>query len=61
MGKQATGASAAHDVVDGVEDLAQGMYSRAPRGFRGRDMGLDVGPFGIGGVALEGSLPLIYR
>jgi hypothetical protein len=41
-------AAAANDVEDGVKDLAQGMYSRASRSFRGEDMGFYAGPFGIG-------------
>jgi hypothetical protein len=46
VGQQAPGATAANDVEDGVKDLAQGMYPGSPGGFRDREMGLDVGPFG---------------
>ena len=53
VGQLAPGAATTDDVEDSVEeDLAQGMYSGAPRGFRGRDMRLYVGPFGIGEVGL---------
>src|SRR5438270_8737636 len=38
---------AAEYVEDGVKDLAQGVYSWSSGGFRGRDQGLYVGPFGI--------------
>jgi hypothetical protein len=44
--------TAAHDVEDGVEDLAQGMDPRASFGFWGREVGLYTGPFGIGEVGL---------
>jgi hypothetical protein len=37
-------------VEDGVEDLAQGVKPGASRGFGGREMGLYVGPLGIGKV-----------
>ena len=50
--QKAPGASATRDVEDGVEDLAQGVHPGAPGGFGGRQMGLYVGPFGIGEVGL---------
>ena len=52
MRQQAPGTSTTHEVEDGVEDLAQGVYPGAPRSFRGREMGLYVGPLGIGEVGL---------
>jgi hypothetical protein len=39
-------------VEDGVEDLAQGVKPGASRGFGGREVGLYVGPLGIGKVGL---------
>ena len=42
----------AHDVEDGVEDLAEGVHPRASGVFGGRKMGLYVGPLGIGEVGL---------
>ena len=52
MGQQAPGASTTRDVEDGVEDLAQGVHPGASRGFGGGQMGLYVGPLGIGEVCL---------
>src|SRR5215216_4685753 len=46
------GTSATHDVEDGVEDLAEGVHPRASGIFGGREMGLYVGPLGIGEVGL---------
>jgi hypothetical protein len=50
--RQAPGTAATHDVEDGIEDLAQGVYPGASRSFRGREMGLYVEPLGIGEVGL---------
>lgn len=53
MGQQSPGASTTRDdVEDGIEDLAQGVQPGAPGGFRYGQMGLYVGPLGIGKVAL---------
>src|SRR5918995_2550254 len=52
VGQQPPSAATADDVEDGVCDLAQGMYPRAPGGFGGWQMGLQEGPLGIGEVAL---------
>jgi hypothetical protein len=52
VGQQPSGTPATHDVEDGVEDLAQGVHPRASGGRGGREVGLDVGPFGIGEVGL---------
>jgi hypothetical protein len=52
VGQQAPGASTTGDVEDGLEDLAQGVQPGAPGGFRYGQMGLYVGPFGIGKVGL---------
>jgi hypothetical protein len=52
VGQESPGAAAANDVEDGVEDLAQGMYSGPSGSFRDRDIRLYVGPFGIGQVGL---------
>jgi hypothetical protein len=41
VGKEPPGAAAAHDVEDGVEDLAQGMEPGTTGGSRVRQMGLD--------------------
>jgi hypothetical protein len=50
--KQTPSTSATHDVEDSVDDLAQGVHPGAPGDFGGREMGLYVGPLGIGEVAL---------
>src|SRR5918994_4169324 len=50
--QQAPSTAAPHDVEDGVEDLAQGVHPGTSRRFSGREMGLYVGPFGIGEVGL---------
>src|SRR5215211_8236469 len=50
--QQAPSTATTHDVEDGLKDLAQGVHPGAPRRFRGREMGLYVGPFGIGEVGL---------
>src|SRR5215210_4192841 len=51
--RQKTPGTATTDYVeDCVKDLAQGVYSRASRSFRGRDMGFYVRPFGTGQVGL---------
>jgi hypothetical protein len=53
VGQQPPCTPATHDVEeDGVEDLAQGVHPRASGERRGREVGLDVGPFGIGEVGL---------
>ncbi len=52
MRKQAPLAATSRDVEDGVEDLAQGVQPGASWGFGGREVGLYVGPFGIGKVGL---------
>ncbi len=52
MGQESPGTATTHDVENGVEDLAQGMYSGPSGSFRDRDVGLYVGPFGIGEVGL---------
>jgi hypothetical protein len=46
--QQAPSTAATNYVEDGVKDLAQGVYPGPSGGFRGRDMRLYVGPFGIG-------------
>ena len=49
VGKQAPGAPATHDdVEDGLEDLARGVEPGSSWGFGDRDVGLYVGPLGIG-------------
>src|SRR5215217_3328487 len=50
--KQAPGAATTHDVEDCVEDLAQEVQPGSSRSFGGREVGLYVGPFGIGKVGL---------
>jgi hypothetical protein len=50
VGQQAPGTATLQDVEDGVEDLVGAMDSRSPGGFRGRKMGLQEGPFGIGEI-----------
>src|SRR5215204_147550 len=52
VGQQAPGASATHDVEDGVDDLAEGVYPGSPGSCGGREMGLYVRPLGIGEVGL---------
>ena len=52
MGQESPGAAAANDVENGVEDLAQGMYSGPSGSFRDRDMRLYVGPFSVGEIGL---------
>jgi hypothetical protein len=52
VGEQAPLAPALEHVEDGVEDLAQGVQPGASWGFGGREVGLYVGPFGIGKVGL---------
>jgi hypothetical protein len=48
VGQQAPSTVTTDYVEDGIKDLAQGVYSGASGSFRGRHMGLYVGPFGIG-------------
>jgi hypothetical protein len=55
VGQQAPGASTTRDVEDGLEDLAQRVQPGASRGFGGGQMGLYVGPLGIGEVGLVGT------
>jgi hypothetical protein len=50
--QQAPSTPAAHNVEDGIDDLAQGVQSRASGGVGGREVGIYVGPFGIGEVGL---------
>jgi hypothetical protein len=52
VGQQTPRAATAHDVEDGVEDLAKGMFPGTSGGFRYGHVGLDAGPFGIGKVGL---------
>jgi hypothetical protein len=48
VGQQSPGTATTQDVEDGLEDLAQGVHPGTPWDFRGRQMGLYVGPFFIG-------------
>src|SRR5215218_8213404 len=50
--KQTPSTSATNDVEDGVDDLAEGVHPGAPGDSGGREMGLYVGPLGVGEVAL---------
>jgi hypothetical protein len=50
VGQESPGTAATHDVEDGIEDLAQGVYPGTSGRSRGREMGLCVGPLSIGGV-----------
>ena len=52
MGQEAPGTPATHDVEDGIDDLAQGVHSRASGCLGGREVGLYAGPLGIGEVGL---------
>jgi hypothetical protein len=53
MGQHSPGPSTTRDVEDGLEDhLAQGVQPGASRGIGGGQMGLYVGPLGIGEVGL---------
>ena len=52
VGQKTPGATAAEDVEDGVEDLAQGMDPRTSFGFRSGKMRLYAKSFGIGEVGL---------
>ena len=52
VGQKSPGTATTHDVEDGLEDLAQGVQPGMPGAFEGGQMGLYVGPFGIGEVGL---------
>jgi hypothetical protein len=53
VGQHSPGPSTTRDdVEDGACDLAQGVQPGASRGFGGGQMGLYVGPLGIGEVGL---------
>src|SRR5215212_11328017 len=52
VGQQPPGAAAAHDLEDGVEDFADGVHPRPSAWFRGGQVGLYIGPLGIGKVGL---------
>jgi hypothetical protein len=48
--QQAPGTATTEHVEDSVKDLTQGMYSGSSGSFGCRDMGLYVGPLGVGEV-----------
>ncbi len=52
VGQQAPGTSATQHVEDGVEDLPQGMDSRAAGSLRDGEVRLYAGPLGVGKVGL---------
>jgi len=52
--KQPPSTATTHDLEDSVKDLAQGTHPRPSGDFRGREMGLYVGPLGIGEVGRVG-------
>ena len=50
--QQSPSTAAAHNIEDGVKDLAQRIDPRTPIGFGRRKVGLQAAPFGVGEVGL---------